>query len=227
MPNWKRLLKPVLDLWFKPNCPLCDRPAQDVLCDYCQRRLYQCHLNQPDRFWDREMPSLFVWGAYQGTLKRAIAQMKLAGDKNCPELAKILGQWLAQAWLKSPVSHGKKLIVVPIPSDPQRLKERGFNQAELLAKSFCELTGYSLQPQGLTRHRQTQALYSLSRKQRIQELSQSMSLGPTFRRHRPQNPILLLDDIYTTGTTCREAQRVLQKHKISVYGIAAIASTKK
>ncbi len=221
------LFKPVLDLCFKPNCVLCDRSGQDIICDYCQRQLQQCQFAKPEQFWHQEVPALFVWGAYQGYLKRAIAQIKLEDENNCPELAKPLGKWLAKAWLKSPVSQEKKLTVVPIPSDPQRLKQRGFNQAELLAKSFCDITGYSLQAQALTRIRQTQALYSLSVEQRKQELSQAMSLGAEFRHRRPKNAVLLLDDIYTTGTTCREAQRVLQQHKIMVYGIVAISTSKK
>lgn len=221
------LFKPVLDLCFKPNCALCDRSGQDIICDYCQRQLQQCQFALPEQFWRQEVPALFVWGAYQGYLKRAIAQIKLEDENNCPELAKPLGKWLAKAWLKSPVSQGKKLTVVPIPSDPKRLKQRGFNQAELLAKSFCDVTGYSLQAQALTRSRQTQALYSLSVEQRKQELSQAMSLGAEFRHRRPKNAVLLLDDIYTTGTTCREAQRVLQQHKIMVYGIVALSTSNK
>ena len=212
MAKWTRLFKPMLDLWFKPNCPLCDRPAKDIICEYCERQLEQCKFPRPEKFWRREDPSLFVWGSYGGILKRAIAQMKLEEDKNCPELARPLGEWLGHSWLKSPVSQVQNLTVVPIASDPQRLKERGFNQAELLAKSFCDVTGYSLQPQGLSRNRQTQALYRLSVQERKQELSNSMSLGPGFRRRRPGNPVLLVDDIYTTGTTCREAQRLLELH---------------
>lgn len=227
MSNWMNLFKPFLDLWFKPNCVLCDRPAPDIVCKYCQGQLQQCQFTKPEQFWRQEEPSLFVWGAYQGHLKRAIAQIKLEGDRNCPQLAKPLGQWLAKAWLNSPVSQGKKLTVVPIPSDPQRLKERGFNQAELLAKGFCDLTGYPLQPLGLIRSRQTQALYSLSRQQRQQELSQAISLGPAFRRRRPRTAVLLLDDIYTTGTTCRESYKVLKHYRIPVYGIVAIATSKK
>lgn len=225
--KWNQLLKPILNLWFKPNCVLCDRPAGEIICDYCQRRLQQCQLAEPDKFWRQEVPPLFVWGAYEGTVKRAIAQMKLSQNQNCPELSKPLGQWLAQSWLKSPLSAGKKLTVVPIPSDPQRLKERGFNQAELLARSFCELTAYPCQPQGLTRIRSTKALYGLSAQERKQELNQAMKLGAAFRDRPPQYPVLLLDDIYTTGTTCAEAYRVLQQHQIPVYGIVAIATTKK
>jgi ComF family protein len=225
--NLNRLVKSILNLWFKPNCVLCDRPAKDIICEYCQRQLQQCQLANPDKFWLQEVPSLFVWGAYQGTVKRAIAQMKLSQGQNCPELSKPLGQWLGESWLKSPLSAGKKFTVVPIPSDPQRLKERGFNQAELLARSFCDITGYPCQSQGLTRSRPTKALYGLSIEQRKQELNQAMRLGAAFRDRPPQNPVLLVDDIYTTGTTCREAQRVLQQHKIPVYGIVAIATTKK
>jgi predicted amidophosphoribosyltransferase len=188
----------------------------------------QTHQFSPaNQFLTDEIPVL-VWGLYGGSLKQAIAAMKY---ENYPQLAAPLGRWLAQAWLNSlknrrPKSSRSKYAVVPIPMHPEKVKQRGFNQAELIAKSFCETTGYPLRSHGLARIRPTQAQFGLSREQRQQNLARALALGKDFHRRPPQYPVLLVDDIYTTGATCREAVKALQKHQIPVAGILAIATSR-
>jgi predicted amidophosphoribosyltransferase len=164
---------------------------------------------------------LFVWGNYGGLLKRAIASLKYDGHR---ELAEIMGQWLGRAWLASPrLGKTKRLTVVPIPLHGQKLKARGFNQAELIARSFSQMTGYPLQPQGLQRVRETQAMFGLNPTEREANIRGAFRLGTGLQQRRPPAPILLLDDIYTMGTTVTEAAKVLRQHKIPVFGVAAIA----
>lgn len=119
------------------------------------------------------------------------------------------------------------VTVVPIPLHPAKLKKRGFNQAELLAKSFCELTGLSLSSHGLERIKQTEALHELSPDQRLKEMQSVFNIGQDFRRRPPQGSVLILDDIYTTGATVKSAISQFQKSGISVAGIVAIATTQK
>ncbi|MBC6473015.1 MAG: ComF family protein [Hormoscilla sp. GM102CHS1] len=65
---------------------------------------------------------------------------------------------------------------------------------------------------------------SLTERQQI--LADALSVGKSLTQKRPQR-VLLLDDIYTTGTTVGEAARVLRRQGISVYGVVAIATTNK
>lgn len=155
---------------------------------------------------------------YGGILKRAIAALKY---ENQPQIARPLGQWLAQAWLNS--QFASKLIVVPIPLHADKLKQRGYNQAALLAESFCDITGLQLQKMGLERIRATEAQFGLSALGREKNLAMAFKLGSGFRREIPAKPILLLDDIYTTGATARSAVQTLRHAGIQVYGLAAIA----
>ena len=182
----------------------------------------RCQFARPEQFWSGQLPAL-IWGKYGGVMKRAIAAMKY---HDRPELGQLFGLALAEAWLNSaPYRRAGKLTVVPIPMHPKKLKERGFNQAELIAKSFCDLTGYPMEAGGLERTSQTQALFSLSPQERSREISGALSVGKVFRRRPPRGAVLLIDDVYTTGTTCREAASALQGQGISTYGIAAIATT--
>ena len=107
------------------------------------------------------------------------------------------------------------------------MQERGFNQAELIAKSFCEYTGYTLKVNGLERIKNTQALFGLNLGDRQEQMQNALTVGLDFQKRLPKTPVLIVDDIYTTGTTASEAAKVLQKIGIKVIGVAAIASPNK
>ncbi|MEK0180113.1 MAG: ComF family protein [Oscillatoriales cyanobacterium] len=221
--KWTRFVKSFLNLFLKSNCLLCQRPATSDLCPYCRQQLQGCRLADPGAFWDSQK-AVFVWGEYGGDLKRAIAALKY-NDR--PELAKPLGYWMAESWLNFPELAIDNLTVVPIPLHKEKLKQRGFNQAELLAESFCELTGLPLQRHGLERIKYTEALFQLSIAQRQAQMKDALILGKDFRRRLPGDRVLLVDDIYTSGTTVRSATQVLKQSGISVYGTVALASPRK
>lgn len=216
----QQLKKGLLNLFLKSNCPLCDRPTPVEFCEYCQRQLQRCQLKNPHQLWQGELP-LFIWGNYGGTLKQAIAALKYE-DK--PELARPLGHWLGKTWLKSSVIYQQKLTVVPIPLHASKLQQRGFNQAELIARSFCEYTGYQQQPLGLERIRATEAQFSLSPQQREENLADAFIVGKSLAQ-KSASPVLLVDDIYTTGATVRAAAKAFRRRGIEVYGLVAIASS--
>ncbi len=216
MPNGMLNFQGLLNLFLQSHCPLCQRPTLQEFCQDCNRQLQRCKLTNHQHL-QQGLP-IFAWGDYRGTLKSAIAALKY---NNQPQIAKPLGQWLAQAWLNS---QHDKLVVVPVPLHADKLKKRGYNQAELLAESFCNFTGFALQSQGLKRIKATDAQFSLSVSEREQNLATAFALGTEFQRQRPKYRVLLLDDIYTTGATVRSAVQTLQKQGISVYGVVAIAT---
>lgn len=215
--------KSILSLFLQENCPLCERPASNLVCQYCQQQLQSCKLKNSCQFWQGDLP-LFAWGTYNGQLKRSIAALKYNGQI---ELGELLGHWLGKAWLDSSIAtQVKKPLVIPIPLHQRKLKERGFNQAELIARSFCQVTGYVLQAKALARVRETDALFGLSPEERKTQLQNAFVLNSSFQQRFPNSPVLLIDDIYTTGTTVAEAAKVLRQNKISVLGVAAIATPK-
>lgn len=212
-----RLLQPFLHLFLQSPCPLCQRFTSRDLCSGCEQQLRRCQLTSSD---PARSPEVFAWGAYTGTLKRTIAVLKY---QQCPQLARPLGNWLADAWL----ADGKTLpvapIVVPIPIHAERRQQRGFNQADLIARGFCNVTGYPLLSQGLQRHRMTEAQFGLSARDREQNLQSAFSLGSGWSPQFCQRPVLLIDDIYTTGATVRAAIQTLATHQIRVLGVAIVA----
>lgn len=227
MKLWLHQLAELTQICLESTCPLCGRSAAAALCPNCQQQLQRSMLPAPDRLWQPPLP-IFAWGQYGGSLKRALTLLKYDGQI---QLAKPLGQALAQAWLASsrslqPARPTRRLAVVPIPMHPEKQRQRGFNQAELIARAFCQQTGLPL-VQGLSRQRQTTPQFSLSAAERSQNLAEAFALGAglSHRSHRSaqQPAVLLLDDIYTTGATALAAAQTLRRHQISVCGILAVA----
>lgn len=225
MAQWIQKLNDYLNLFLLSRCSLCQRSTDKEFCLDCERQLQRCQLSDANQSWKGELPVL-AWGMYGGVLKRALAALKY---DNQPQLARPLGHWLGEVWLKSPVSlvksgNRKQMpLVVPIPMHTAKQKLRGYNQAELLAQSFCDITGLPLQQLGLERIRETEAQFGLSGTAREQNLTEAFVVGKAFRQRPPSVPILLLDDIYTTGATVRSAAQALHKQGISVYGLVAVA----
>lgn len=213
------MLKSLLSLLFQSSCCLCQRSCEQILCHDCQTQVQTFRLSNPRFERDENLP-LFAWGKYEGQLKQTLTKLKYERQE---ELGILLGQWLAQAWLDFGLNTNK-VIVVPIPLHPNKQKMRGFNQAELIAKGFCQVTGDRLSSDGLVRIKDTPALYGLSPSQRKQNLDNAFAISKVWQRQQPQNPVLFIDDIYTTGTTIREAAIALQRQRIKVQGVAVIAT---
>ena len=212
------MLKQLLSVFLESRCAFCDRTTSNTLCEYCFQKLSSHQLSRRDRHLRDQDLAIFAWGKYDGQLKRAIATMKY---NHQPEIGDLLGQLLGKLWLDSPWSKVQHPVsVMPIPLHRSRLKERGFNQAEVIAKSFCQLTGYGLNTQGLIRVKQTKAMFDLKNlDDRAKNLRGAFGIGHNL----PKHPVLLVDDIYTTGTTIKESIRILQQKKIKVIGVAVVA----
>lgn len=198
-------------LWLRPLCPLCDRPAQRDFCGDCLRQLTQGQGAIAPR---GEL--LLAWGNYQGPLKRAIAQLKYEKQ---PRLGIALGRRLGERWRSSDWGKRRGVTVIPIPLHREKLKQRGFNQAERLARGFAEMTRFPVNTKALVRQKATAALFNLSPQDRQKEMQGAFTLA-----HPLGGPVLLLDDIYTTGTTVKTAAQTLRDRGVEVWGVIALAA---
>ncbi|MFZ4554907.1 MAG: ComF family protein [Pseudanabaena sp.] len=220
--NWvTHLAKNITNSLWQANCPLCKRPADLILCKDCDRQIaaYQApEFFQPDQPISPEIP-LYSWGVYDGALKRAIAACKY---NNHPEIMEAIALKIADTWQRSVKSNQslKKISIVPIPLHANKLKSRGFNQAEILASRFCESTKLPCSPKLLQRVKDTKAqMQTKTVKEREDNLSQAFTVQPQAN-HRD---VILFDDIYTTGATIREAIATLANNNIAVRGVIVLA----
>jgi ComF family protein len=215
--SWQPLIDRALSLFLKSNCPLCDRSATVVFCQYCQQQIQECQLTQPERYWHGDLP-LFAWGKYEGAVKRSIGKLKYDGYRS---IGDFYGESLAAKWQRFAPPVPTKLIALPVPLHPDKLASRGFNQAELIARKFCQLTGAKLDL-SLHRTRSTVAQFGLSKSARRENVEGAFALVNSSLK--PGDTVLIVDDIYTTGATVREIATILRSQQIKVCGVAAIAT---
>ena len=128
-----------------------------------------------------------------------------------------------QTWLKHP--RCRELVaaadlLIPVPLHPKRLKHRGFNQALLLAQAFPEAP---LAREAVVRMRHTQPQVGLNPKERQDNVKGAFAV-PDPALVKGKN-VLLIDDLFTTGSTVKECARVLRKagaRRVEVLTVARV-----
>lgn len=109
-------------------------------------------------------------------------------------------------------------IIIPVPMFKKKEKQRGYNQAALLAADLSRMTGIPYSEEMLIRVRKTSPMKDLERKDRLRNLKEVFSIRePLSSIYK----VLLIDDIYTTGATMDECSLILKDSGArEVYGIA-------
>ena len=160
-----------------------------------------------------------AYGSYEGGLRELIHLLKY--DHVLPA-APVLGRMLAEAVSDLEPEFGPELpLVVPVPLHESKMRQRRFNQSELLAKSFIKSSGKNLQlaPKLLERRRATDSQTGLTRQQRIANLRGAFRAMNAVQG----SDILLIDDVFTTGTTASECARVLRRAGARKVWVATVA----
>ena len=175
-----------------PGCHRCAEPVERPgPCPRCIRA--------PPPF--RSAHAAFV---HTGPLARAIHRFKYEGHS---ELALPLARALAmesRPWLEA---LGPRAVLVPVPLHRGRLLRRGYDQAALLTRALARQTGLEHRPDLLRRVRATRRQVGLTEAQRIENVHRAFATRGTM----PGQPLVLVDDVFTTGATVRAAGAALRE----------------
>ncbi|MDR1349505.1 MAG: ComF family protein [Zoogloeaceae bacterium] len=220
-----------LDALLPPLCLLCGAPcAADgaTLCAACQHDLPHlpaahcpnCLLETPQGercgaclAHPPHFDCAFALHRYDFPLNRLVQNLKYHARF---ALARRWGEQLAQASADFAAD-----CVIPLPLHPERLKERGYNQALEIARHCARARCLPLDASSLSKCRATPPQSGLSLKARRKNLKGAFSCARDFSGQR----ILLIDDVLTTGATANEAARILKLHAAARVAIALVART--
>jgi ComF family protein len=122
-------------------------------------------------------------------------------------MARVLADLLI-AHIDSVASIGRPDFIVPMPLHPDRLRERGFNQALAIARRVSKKTGIALLPDACQRIRNTPSQTGLPWKEREQNIRRAFTCEAKLEGKH----VAMLDDVMTTGATLNELAKVLCKH---------------
>ena len=175
---------------------------------------------------DRPFLRAVAYGSYDGGLRELIHLLKYNGVRPAAE---VLGRILADALVKlEPELGADELLVIPVPLYKGKRRERGFNQAELIARSALKNSHderLHLSTDVLLRTRATQSQIGLTSHQRSENMRGAFAV--TSAAEITGREIVLVDDVYTTGTTATECARVLGKAGAAKVWVATVARTLK
>jgi len=178
------------------NAPFCETCALPFVSGP-SHRCGDCLTEEPS------FEKLHAAGLYEGLLLDLVVRLKYRGEER---LGSLLGERMAGV-LKDTES-GIDLIV-PVPLHAARLRERGFNQATLLARRIGKEWGKEVDPFLLKKVRATPAQATLSREERRKNIKGAFLVADEARIAGKK--ILLVDDVATTGATLNEAAKILKK----------------
>jgi ComF family protein len=185
------------DIKKKPflGCLLCRRASEDGICTD--------HGNAYSKAW--------IVGERQGGLQRLIGGFKF---QNMKASARSLAELLDERVPPLPAS----TMIVPIPTAPAHVRERGYDHMLLVAQYFARLRGLPLL-QVVGRNTMATQHHANREARIVQAQSAFRAVGQVF----PDSTYLLLDDVVTTGSTIAEASRVLKEAGANTTWVAAIA----
>ena len=230
---------PLLNISRLPVCPDCVariHPVEGNVCSICGERVLSAYAEDDDdglrrcpacRRLDRPYERAVAYGSYDGGLRELIHLLKYNGVRPA---ASVLGRMLAEAWPMLESSFASEtVLVVPVPLFKGKRRQRGFNQSELIAGAALKLySAYGrlqLASGLLLRIRDTHSQIGLTSHQRRENLRGAFAVARA--QEVTGREVLLVDDVYTTGTTASECARVLRRAGAAKVWVATVARTLK
>lgn len=197
-----------IDIIREPFCPECRRPTlAGEFCENCRSRF--------------ALDGIFICANFgEGVLKEAIHQFKY---NSIADIGGVLGKIMIGKMKNYESSLGstrdKRImnqewefdLVVPVPLHKKRLRERGFNQSEILARAICRDGHFVLAKNILIRKKYTTPQMELDREQRLENLKDVFEFVGDNDFLKNKN-ILLVDDVTTTGATLEECAKILKQN---------------
>lgn len=184
----------------EPQCGKCGRPFVSLVAATAARP--QCHACRRGAY---AFDVARAFAPYDEAMVRAILLLKY-------QAVTPLGGWFA-ARLAELIARQPELqaadAVVPVPLHPLRLRERGHNQAELIARPLARRLGLPLRPLLLVRTRPRPDKLRLSRRERWSTVRGAFAIRPGSQVDKLR--VLLVDDVFTTGATLDACARALHQ----------------
>ena len=184
----------------QPQCARCGRPIVSTAVNEGISQP-QCHLCRLGKY-DFDFAQSF--GAYSPPMARAILLLKYG------EITP-LGAWFAKQLAtvaKRSAGEFAADVVVPVPLHPSRLRERGYNQAELIAKPLAQYLGIPFRSYLLVRTRPRPDKIRLTRRERWDTVRGAYAMHQRAKVDKLR--VLLVDDVFTTGATLDACSRALR-----------------
>ena len=203
--SMKKFFLSLLDLIYRKKCYFCSSSKYSLkMCPKCYDSL---SFNDIRAERIIEGANIFCAGNYDKNLQKLIRGLKYHNQK---ELAFYLAKFMYEYWVR--IGDERDFQVVAVPLHLNRIKKRKYNHMELVVDEFCKLSGLIPNFELIKRIKDTKPQYKLTRKERLLNLKEAFEVDTSKDLHKP---VLILDDICTTGSTFEEMIKTLKNHGIN------------
>lgn len=210
----------ISNLLFPRVCPGCNRPLvkkERELCIHCLSGLPQrLHLKTDElhqRFYGRvklDEAHAFLFFKRSGLTQKILHEIKYRGNQELAvEMGRLFGEQCTKQGMYKLVE-----IIVPVPLHKSKLRLRGFNQSELIARGMAEKLGVRVVPDSVTRLIKTSTQTKKSRMERWKNVERIFEADYSVLKGKN---VLVIDDVITTGATLESCvQSVLEAGALKV-----------
>ena len=211
----------ILNLIYPQICGMCGKINKNSLCKKCEielkKQVENQIINNGEQIQDKYFNELMYIFKYEGQIRKLILDYKF-NEKSYLYLT------FVNFLLKN-----KKIFeniknydtIIPVPISKKRKKTRGYNQSLLIARKIAELTDLELMNNCLVKIKNIIEQSKLNKEDRIQNIQGVYELKS--KQLIENKKIILIDDIYTTGSTVNECSKILKQGNPKKIGILVLA----
>ena len=208
----------ILNLIYLPVCAFCGEINYNFLCKKCENKLRKIEKIKVEKYKNKYYNEHIYLYKYQD-IRNEILKYKFNNKA-----------YYHKSFSKIIVNNKKMCkilksydIIIPVPIHKKRRKERGYNQAELIAKEISKNILSLKYLDVLKKEKNTVAQSTLNKKERLNNLKNVYKIKDITINELENKKVLIFDDIYTTGTTANECAKVIKVLNPEKIGILTIA----
>ena len=218
------ILTQIINLIYPPVCGFCSQINNTFLCQQCENKFMQIKTATFDNY--QNAPAFFDEHFYLFKYKKDIRQniIKYKFDEKS-----YLYKSFSELFIRDEQFTNRFIenydIIIPVPIHKNRLKSRGYNQSELIAKDIAKRCGKDYCKDVLIKKNNIVAQSSLDDKlDRIRNIKNAFVCGKNAELVKGKK-VALFDDVFTTGATVNECAKVLKENGASFVGVFTIAKS--
>lgn len=206
-----------LDYFFPPICGMCGEINENYICNNCYeniKKIKKCVINE---YNNRNFSKHLYIFKYEGIIRNKIIEYKFE-DKGY--LYKMFAKIILSD--KKTCNFIKKYdVIIPVPISKKRKKKRGYNQSELVANEIAQKLNQDIWTDIIIKKKDNKPQSELNKLERIKNVEDIYEINKPIEVKNKK--VLLLDDIYTTGSTVNEIARKLKQNQTQEIGVITLA----